>query len=169
MAETIAVGYLSPVLAFLVVFVVLFAILMKTKLLGDEKLIQILVSFVVASIFVVSDNLRSFVLEIVPWFAVLLMLLFFILIFVNFLGKGEIAGKGIGWVFIVLMFFVFIGVGFKIFAGGFAPYLPGYFYGYEGNPALLGFTDWLYSPRIAGAIILLVVGGIVSWFLVKKG
>ena len=62
------VTYFEPILAFLVVFVVLYAVLAKTKILGeDNKFVNIFASFLVATIFVAAAGVREYVLTITPW------------------------------------------------------------------------------------------------------
>jgi hypothetical protein len=40
--------------------------------------------------------------------------------------------------------------------------------GNPGNPLLLRFFNWLYSAKVMGALLLLGVGILVSWILVKS-
>ncbi len=162
------VAYLGPVWSFVIVFVVVFAILMKSKLLGEEKLVQILASFVIATIFVSTASINELVLMIIPWFAVLLIVLFCIMMFAGFIGKTEdIAGKGLGWTFVVLLGIVFLISIIKVFSISIFPYLPGPAFGARGDPELLFFLSWIYSPGISGALILGIVAAIVFFVLVK--
>ncbi|MEM4719697.1 MAG: hypothetical protein QXG18_02440 [Candidatus Pacearchaeota archaeon] len=74
---------LQQALLFVLVYVVTFAILQKTKILGD-KVTQInsLVALVIGLIFVSFSSISGIVQKIVPWFAVAMtiILLFFLLI-----------------------------------------------------------------------------------------
>ena len=163
-----AITYFAPILSFLIVFVLMFALLAKTKILGEEKFIQLFVSFLIATIFVTAASVRQLVLDVIPWFAVFLVALFFILVLAGFVGKGDLVGKKLGWFFIVLVIALFLISGIKIFSSTFAPYLPGSSYGLGGDTDVLFFTDWLYSARVLGAILLIGVAALVSWVLVKS-
>ena len=166
-ADISAIAYFAPILSFLLVFVLMFAVLAKTKTIGEEKFIQLFVSFIIATIFITAAGVRQLVLDVVPWFAVFTIALFFILILAGFMGKTKLIGKGTGWFFIVLIIVVFIISGIKIYSTTFTPYFPGNSYGSGGDSNILYFTDFLYSTRFLGAILLLGVAALVSWVLVK--
>jgi|SRR3989338_457026 len=166
--------YFAPVLAFLVVFGIMIALLHKTKLLGDSLAINIFISFVIASIFISVSGVRSLVLNVIPWFAVLLIALFLIMVLVGFMGKASseaVIGKGMAWVFVVLLIIIFLVSGIKVFSSTLAPYLPSATYGdvVDGDPNLVYFFSWLYSPRVKGFFLLIGVAALVTWILVKKG
>ncbi len=167
-ADVSAITYFAPILSFLIVFVLVFALLAKTKLLGEEKFIQLFISFIIATVFVTAASVRQLVLDVIPWFAVFIVALFFILVLTGFMGKTDIVGKGTGWFFIVLVIAAFIISGIKLFSSTFAPYLPGPSYGIGGDLDILYFTDWIYSSRVLGATLLLGVAALVSWVLVKS-
>jgi|TARA_Y100000310_G_scaffold192951_1_gene192877 hypothetical protein len=166
-ADVSAIAYFAPILSFLIVFVLMFALLTKTKVLGEEKFIHLFVSFLIATIFVTAASVRQLVLDVVPWFAVFIVALFFILILSGFMGKSDLIGKGVGWVFILLVIVLFVVSGIKIFSITFTPYLPGPSYGVGGDSNMLFFTDWIYSSRVLGAALLLGIAALVSWVLVK--
>ena len=166
-ADVSAIAYFAPILSFLMVFVLMFALLAKTKILGEEKFIQLFISFLIATIFITAASVRQLVLDVVPWFAVFTIALFFILVLAGFIGKGDLVGKGVGWFFILLVIALFVISGIKLFATTFASYLPGPTYGSGGNTNIIYFTDWIYSSRVLGAALLLGVAAIVSWILVK--
>jgi len=161
--------YFGPIFAFLLVWVVLFAVLNKTKLLGDGKFVQIFVSFLIATIFIALGGVKEYVLTIAPWFAVLLISLFFILAMLGLAGKVS-AGltKGLGVTFLILLVLVFLISGIVVFSNVLAPYLPGSSVA-GGSEDILQFTDWLYSDRVVGAIVLVIASAFVSWILVKSG
>ena len=166
----VGLAFFKPILAFLILFVVMFALLKKTKILGEETFIQLLSSFIVATIFVTAGGVRELVLVSTQGFGVLLMAMFFILIFVGFLGgkSEEIIGKGIGWFFVVVMLLIFLIAGAKIFGGNLGAYIPGPHYG-NGNPNVIYLLDVLYSPSVMGTILFVIITGIVMFVLVKSG
>lgn len=166
--------YFSPVLVFLVVFGIMVALLHKTKLLHDNLTVNIFVSFVVAAIFITASSAGEVLLNVIPWFAVLLIALFLIMALVSFIGddaKKSIMGKGMGWVFVVLLIIVFLVSGIKVFSNSLAPYWPTATYEEVagGDPQLVGFFAWLYSPQVKGFFLLVGVAALVTWLLVRKG
>jgi hypothetical protein len=162
------ISYFAPILAFLVVFAVIFSLLAKTKVLGESKGVQLFISFVVATIFVSAAGVTDFVLTITPWFGALVVSLMFLLLIIGFVGKdAAFMHKGIGIGFVVVMVIVFLVSGFVVFSESIAPYLPGS-EGEGADPNVVNATQWLLSSRISGAIMLLVIGAIVSWVLVRS-
>ena len=163
-----AITYFAPIAAFLIVFAVVFAILLKTKILGEHKLGLLIISFIIATLFISAAGAVTFIRTIIPWFAVLVITLVFLLMVTGLIGKpAEFMNKGIGVAFVIILGLVFLVSGFFIFSYLITPYLPGPGFGIGGDPKTLAFADWLYSPRVAGAILLVIISVAVSWVLVK--
>ena len=162
------ITYFAPLLAFLIVFIIIFALLNKTKLLGESLFVQLFVSFLIATVFVSGAGVRDYVLTVTPWFAVLVITLFFVLFIIGFVGKpAEFMHKGIGIAFVVALIIIFLVSGFIVFSEFILPYLPGS-EALNGDPNLLRITQWVYSGRVFGALALLAVSAIVSWVLVRQ-
>ncbi len=167
-ADVSSVTYFAPIVSFLIVFMVIFLLLRKTKVLGENNpFIDVFVSLLVAVVFVTAASVRQVVLNVVPWFAVLIMALFFILLIAGFIGKTDMIGKGVGWGFVVLLIIIFLVAGIKVFAGTLGAYIPGPYYGSGGDQELYYFFDWFYSPRVIGAFLLVVAAVVTSFILVK--
>ncbi len=163
--------YFSPVLVFLAVFGIMFALLQKTKLISGSNPMNIFISFVIATIFITASSATQFLINVVPWFAVLLISLFLIMVLVsNVKGGDSMIGKGFGWVFVVLLIIIFLVSGVKIFSNSLAPYLPSATYEdvSHGDPSLVSFFSWLYSPRVKGFFLIIAVAALVTWLLVRK-
>ncbi len=166
-ADASAIAYFAPVWAFLAVFIVMFALLAKTKVLGEGKWLNLFISFVISSIFISAAGVPQYVLTIVPWMAVLIISLFFILLLIGFVG-GIDWSKGIGAVVVVVAILVFVISGVKVFYGVIGPYLPWSLdYGTGAGLEGLTFSSWFFSGPVLGAIFLLILSGLVSWVLVK--
>lgn len=170
-ADLSGVEFFLPILSFLVVFIIVYAVLNKTKIIGEGKWGQLFVSFVFATIFISAAGARDYVLNIIPWFAVLIVSFVLILAVVAFIGKPvENMNKGLGVAFIVILILAFLISAIFVFSDYISPYLPwSQGYGAGGNQDVLGLLDWIFSPRVFGAILLLIVSAVVSWILVKAG
>lgn len=167
-ADISAIAFFAPIAAFLIVFIVSYAVLAKTKLLGENKWMLLFISFLIASIFVSAAGGRQYIQTIVPWFAVLFVSLFLLLLLIGLIGKKtESLHKGIGIAFIIIFALVFLFSGFFVFSDIITPYLPGPGFGTGENLEATIALDWLYSPRVAGAILLIIISAAVSWVLVK--
>ncbi|MFZ5955562.1 MAG: hypothetical protein ACOYT4_03980 [Nanoarchaeota archaeon] len=140
-------------LPFLLVFVVLFAILQKSKILGEGKpQIDSLVSLSIALILLAFPAPRKIIVEMMPWLsvAVIVMLVFFILW--GFAG-GKLEGPKTQWIRIV----------FGILAGIFVIGLVGYVTGFW---TIL--ESWLssdYSEIWINILFLAIVGGAIALVL----
>lgn len=76
-----------PIWAFALVFVLAYAVLAKTKVLGGNKWIDSIISIILAIIFITFTSIREYLMNITPWFAVLLTLLFFFILIAAFATK----------------------------------------------------------------------------------
>ncbi len=168
-ADVSAFVYFLPILAFLVSFAIMYALLSITKVMGEHAFLHLIFSFIFATIFITATSVRQLVINVIPWFAVLSIALVMIMLLVKFMGKGEVIGTGFTWVFIVILIMVFFVSGVKVFSATIGPYLPGSSDVSNADPVLLNFFDWLYAPRVAGFFLIIIVAVVVSWVLVKTG
>ena len=83
-------------------------------------------------------------------------------------GKApESFNRGISLAFIILFAIIFLIAGFLIFSHYISGYLPGADYGNNVDPNAITFFDWLYTPRVGGAVVLIIISVAVTWVLVK--
>jgi hypothetical protein len=155
-------NYLLPIWSFLLVFIISFAVLVSTKIIGENKFWLVFVSFVLATLFITAAQAREYVETAVPWAIVMVLVAFFILLITGFIGepvKAITGGVGIGLVVVLLLIFLFAAL--NMFSDQLWNYAPG---GSSSNP----FLEWLYSSSVAGMILLLLVCALVGWVLTKK-
>mgnify|MGYP001606877045 CR=1 FL=1 len=95
------------ILPFLLVFFIVFAVLQKTKLLGDgKKQLDALVSFVIGLIFVGAVFPKLVVGNLILFMTVSLVIVFVILILWGFAtgGEAKIESKGMKWLAGIILF-----------------------------------------------------------------
>ncbi|MEK6859706.1 MAG: hypothetical protein AABX54_02725 [Nanoarchaeota archaeon] len=158
--------FFMPVFSFLFVFVIVFAILAKTKVLGEGR-VNIIVSFIMAIIFMNFSSLDLFVQTITPWFVVLLVCLFFVLVLVGFSEKkllDKMLTPTFGWVVVVILIAIFLIAAIRVFNPVFHPSLI-VTSGGEGSPGIVWQIRNLLDSQIIGSILLLAIGIAVAWFL----
>ena len=154
-ASVSAVGYFMPIFAFLLVFIVVYALLFKSKVLGDNQTIMVFISFILSGFFIVQASLVEFVKFTSAWFVVGIVMVFFLIALLGFLpGKTpfEFLGKGnwFSWV-------VFGGlVGFFIISSS-------YVFNWVVNWGMV--KDWFNSDWF-GMVLLLLIAGVVAWKIV---
>ena len=73
-------SFFIPIFAFLLVVIVVYSLLKKLDILGDNEWALFAVAIVIGIVFVTSVGVRSVVENVIPWFALLLIALFFIFI-----------------------------------------------------------------------------------------
>jgi len=151
-ASVSVIGYFMPIFAFLLVFIVSYALLVKTKVLGESPAVMLFISFILSSFFIVEASLVEFVQFSSAWFGVIVIALFFLIVVVAFVPGIDLAaffGKGNwfawGLLGLMLLFFVFSSA---------------YVWNWVLNWELV--TSWFDSDWF-GMILLLAVAGVVSW------
>jgi hypothetical protein len=103
---------IMPIVAFLFVFILIYALLMKTQVLGDNKFVALFLSLIVAVFFIVNTQMVDFVKINVSWFVVFVVCLFMILTFVGLAGKDALKTvsehKAVAWILMGILIIVFV-------------------------------------------------------------
>ena len=162
-----AVYFFMPVFSFLLVFFIVFAILAKSKILGDSAFINILIGFIMAIIFMSVSSLELYFQTIIPWVVVLLVCVFLVLMVVGF-ASGKVtevlSAKTIGWIVIIILLAIFLLSAIKVFNPIFHPDL-GVTSG-EGT-SLIEQLSHAMGGRILGTILLVIIAIAVAWVLTR--
>lgn len=149
--------YFMPLFSFLFIFVVVFSILTKTKILGENKFVNLLISFVLAIIFSTNVGTREYIETITPWVVVFVICLFFILLIIGMSQKkvDDFMKPGFVWIFILILIVMFLIAANNIFSSVMNP-----------------FWENLYEKittqeKVYGSLLLIIIAAIVSWVLAK--
>lgn len=155
-ADISSIGYFLPIFSFLLIFIVVYAILKKTEILGDNNGVSLFISFIIAAFFIVNTKMVEFTQNISSWFAVFLICSFFIFVFLAFIGKDSLKivseNKTIAWTAFILLIIFFIVSSSKIFKWAIN---------------IDGFRSW-FSTDWFGMVLLVIVGAIAAWVITKK-
>jgi hypothetical protein len=147
-------NFFMPIFAFLFVFILVYALLEKTKILGGTQWLHLFLSFLLAIFFIVNASLVDFIRFNSAWFAVFIVSLFFILLMIGFThGKLDTIQKGwVAWVLIIglIVFFIIS-----------SSYVFNWAINWAWFTGIFG-TAWM------GFVVLLVVALIASFILTKK-
>jgi len=108
-----AINYFLPIFAFLLVFIVVYALLKKTEVLGGNEPVMIFVSLILASFFIVEASLVDFIKLSTSWISVLIIVVFFVILIIGFLpGKEPLGflskGNWFAWVVLIALVVIFI-------------------------------------------------------------
>ena len=167
--DTSLLGYLLPVFTFLFIMMVVFAVMDKFKLVGDNKGIHWAVAFCISFIFLFSSDAVKFVTLLTPWFILLVVFGMFLVSFFIFIGVKEdsiafaVKDPKVVWGVIgisMLVFFIALGNVFgDVFSGQATPGEggPGAIQG--GTPVSEGLKA-IVHPRVLGALFLLIIAAL---------
>ncbi|HRZ85863.1 MAG TPA: hypothetical protein P5277_03720 [Candidatus Paceibacterota bacterium] len=153
-------SYYMAIFGFLFVFTVMYAILTKTKILGENAFSNALVSFVIAIIFITFSPGVEYIGTFMPWFSILVICVFCVLVIIGFSQKemDKFMKPWFAWVGIIILIFIFVLSAIKVFNPILGPYLPG------GDKAM----GFFYSEKFLGGAILLIIAAAAAWVLTKK-
>lgn len=157
MIDISGISYFMPIYGFLIVFLIIYALLAKTKLLGGVMWIDLLIALIIAAVFSTFASAQSYVQNIIPWFAILVIALLLMLVLIGLGGKIETFFKpGFLWVFVIVLILVFVVAAIKIFPN---------FFGSVWESVNQFATG---KSRIFGGIVLMIIAALVAWVIVKK-
>lgn len=154
------IGSFIPVFGFLLVFVVTYALLGKTKILGENKFIHILVSFAISIIFLVSANAINYIRVVTPWFAIFVVSILLIMLVVGLMPGDKalesVFKPGFAWFIVIVLMIVFLLSAVYVFSDAINKYV--------------GQTpkQFLLKPNVLGVIILGAVTFFAGWLLTRK-
>lgn len=158
--------FFMPIISFLFVFLVVWSLLVKTKLLGESSWTNLFVGLIMATIFISFSSLDLYVRTIIPWFVVLFICVFLVLLLGGLATKdlGKFMGNWLGWISIILLVIIFLISAIKVFNPVFHPDL--IITSGEGI-SLMSQIVYGVNGTVFGTILLIIIAGIVSWVLVK--
>jgi hypothetical protein len=160
------VYFFMPVFSFLFVFVIVYALLMKTGVLGKNQATNLIVSFVLAIVFLSVSSMELYVKTILPWFVVLVITVFLVLLIAGFATKDaeKMLSNKFAWIVVAILVLIFLISAIHVFNPSFHPDL----IITSGGPSIMSqIVDFFSSGGYAGSILLLVIAGAVAWALMK--
>jgi hypothetical protein len=156
MADLSSLSYFLPIFSFLLVFVLVYALLVKTKILEGSQFVSLFISFILASFFVVNASLVDFVQFNAAWVAVFAVCLLFILVLIGFVSgdalKTVTSHKAVAWVLLGLLVVFFV-------------ISSSYIFNWAVNWTLV--NDW-FQTDWWGLVLLLIVAAVVAKVITKK-
>jgi hypothetical protein len=160
-----SLAYFTPILAFVLVTTLVYAVLAKTRVLGENASLNFLISFVVALVFLLAPAARTYTLKTTPWLAVFLVCLFFFLLIITFVHSNfetVLKSKWLAVFMILALIAIFVVSGVNVFGSVINNYL-----GTIGL-SMGSITDTIMQPSILGIFALLVISALLFWFLKGK-
>jgi hypothetical protein len=152
-----AASYFLPIFAFLLVFIIVYALLKKTAALGGSEPIMLFISFILASFFIVEASLVEFIQFNSAWFGVFAVGIFFLVALMGFVPGKEPLGvlnkkDWFAWTILGLVVALFV-------------ISSAYVFNWVINWDTV--ESWIYTDWF-GFIILLIIAAFVSWKIKTK-
>lgn len=155
----------APLLVLLVSWLLVYAGLNKLKVPGSQWILALL-SFLVSFMLISSKKLTSYVMNMVPWFAVLSIIGMFMLVILVLVAKDlSVFQKPISWIIFALGILSVILVSFNTFPT-FYHMLPATSDSYL-NSQLVEVKDFIYSSTFKQNLVFWLSTVLVFVFLVK--
>ena len=144
------------IFGFLLIFTLVYALLAKTKILGDNNFVHLLVSFIVAILFVVVPPATKYLTSVTPWIAVFFVVVVFILMTIGFVhGKLEdVIKPGVAWAFVGIIILILLISAVQLF------------HPFSNMEPL---KQWALQPRVYTALILFGVAAAAAWVVAHGG
>jgi len=149
--------FLMPVFIFILIYAIIYAALSKTKVLGDSVNINAVVAFALAALFAAAPGAMEFVSVIAPWFIILVIVAFSVLLIFMFGGlKGDVIetifkNTTVYWTIIMLSIIILVG-GLTVVYG---PFLVGGPSGGEGAGASI--HKAIFNVKVLTTLTVLII------------
>ncbi|MFH0936378.1 MAG: hypothetical protein V1815_01710 [Candidatus Woesearchaeota archaeon] len=124
--------FVMPVVVLIFIFAIIWGILSKLKLFGDNASANAAIALIIAFLFILMPNGMELIQFMTPWVVIFLVVLMFILFFLMFLGIKEEALAGAAkstWfivIIIIIIVVLFIVSAGKVFSGFFTGFHTGF-------------------------------------------
>ncbi len=153
-ASLSTIGYFMPIISFLFVFVLIYALLAKTKVLGDNSAVSLMLSLMLSAFFIFNASLVELVRMSSAWFVAFFVCIFLFVVLVSFThGKlDKIMNPSMAWVMLAVLIIIFV-------------VSSSYVFNWAINWSTL--RDWAHKDWF-GFVLLLVMAAVVSKVLTKK-
>lgn len=178
MASILDIGlldYFVPVFIFLFIFGILFALLEKVKIFGENKGLNALISFAIAFLFVLTPDLLGVVKIMTPWFTIMFVFVIMIVLLFMFVGvkEGAIAEtfseRSMVWIVVIISLIILVYALTQVYGAQIQNI------NVEGNATADGSPSMtsqvgkiLFHPRVLGMLLLLLIAAQAIRFLASR-
>jgi len=164
--------YFSIIFPALIIFVIVFALFEKYKVLGDNRFVHTIIALALAFLVILSADLVELINVMAPWFVIIFVFVVFLLVLLKLMGASDESissmltkNKGIQWILIGIGFIILIAALAHVYgerlapATGAAPAVEGEAVEAAEAPTTFGGNVMrvLFNPLILGVIFILLV------------
>lgn len=166
--DTGLLGYVAPIFSFLLVYAVIYAILLKSKIFGENNLINSVIPLAVSVIFLLMPGAVDFINFITPWFVVLLLVGFAVALLFLFLGAEKNTVQG--WMSNPTIYWTALIFGMIIIVAGLT-HVFGNFFGQPdtGSGSIGSEVQFsIFNPKIIATIFILIIATFAIKFISEE-
>lgn len=165
--EISGLNFFMPLFSFLFVFLISYALLKKTQIFGDTPF-YLVISLILAAVFFSFSSLELYVRTVMPWFVVLIVISFMVLVMAGATTKNLdwIMNSKLGWFFIILLIAVFLIAAIKVFNPSLHPDL-GITSG-DGPGILIQLENFFGTSKWIGSVLLILIVVFIGWYVNPK-
>lgn len=160
--ETGLLNYFAIIFPALLVFAIVFALLDKTKILGENRGINAIIAIVLAFIVMLSANVAEVINLMAPWFVILFVFILLLLMVYKMMGASDqnltnviTSYKGLQWTIAILGIIIAIAAIANVY-GPKLTHLTD-----EGNETSEGFTsevgETFFHPKVLGMLLIFLI------------
>jgi len=121
-------NYFSIIFPALIVFVIVFALFQKFKILGEDKTVHSIIAIALAFLVILSADVVELINVMAPWFVIIFVFLVLLLVLFKLMGASDeniaailTKNKGVQWIIIGIGFIILIGALAHVYGERLAP------------------------------------------------
>ena len=158
-------SYFTPVFIFLAVWVMFYAVLQKTQILGKNQGLSALLSFCIAFLFIITATASKLVEILLPWLGILVVIAMAAILLFMFMGvSGETIAKTIGgnaWTIVIVLIILLVIALTQVFGPSIKELTQE---SAEEGDFMKSIGSILFHPSILGMFLILVIASLaVKW------
>jgi hypothetical protein len=149
------IGVFDTLLPFMLIFVIIYAVMHKTKVLGEKKQFNVAIALVMSLLTVVATPIIEIINKAIPNVSIVIVAVIMALILIGVFGGqvSWIGGSLSGWIALI--------------AFGIISYIFARAAGWDGT-RLPNWLGWLDDPQTRATLIVVLVFGIVIYYVTKE-
>jgi hypothetical protein len=173
-------NYFSIIFPALLVFVIVFALFQKYKILGDNKSVHTIIAIALAFLVILSASMVELINVMAPWFVVIFVFMVLLLVLFKLMGASDetissmfIKNKSIQWLIIGIAFIILVAALAHVYGARLAPAaaVEGEVVAEEtGEPTTFGqnVVKILFNPLILGIVFILLLAVFTIALITKE-
>lgn len=165
MIELTFLQHYSPVMVFVIAWILSFLALKMLKVPGPDWCFVVL-SAMIALMFASSPQTATYIIDIIPYFAVLIIIPLLIFLALALTGKVNVFQKPVAWMGFIAALIIILVLAFSHFQP-LSHMLPGTSDAHL-TSEMEDFKEWIYSDNVKDSFVFIISIVLVGFFLLKK-